>query len=85
MKTAWTWSPQARSQLRSIDPENAMRILLALTRLAETGAGKVKALQGPLAGVMRLRVGPWRVRYRYMEPGRALVLAVEKRGDAYRN
>jgi mRNA-degrading endonuclease RelE of RelBE toxin-antitoxin system len=34
---------------------------------------------------MRLRVGPWRVRYRYMEPGRALVLAVEKRGDAYRN
>jgi hypothetical protein len=25
------------------------------------------------------------VRYRYMEPGRALVLAVEKRGDAYRN
>jgi mRNA interferase RelE/StbE len=85
VKTTWTWSPQARAQLRGIDSENAMRILLALTRLAETGAGKVKALQGPLAGVMRLRVGPWRVRYRYMEPGRALVLAVEKRGDAYRN
>ena len=62
-----------------------MRILLALTRLAETGAGNAKALQGPLAGVMRLRVGPWRVRYQYIEPGRALVLAVEKRGDAYRN
>ena len=62
-----------------------MRILLALTRLAEIGGGKVKALAGPLAGVMRLRVGPWRVRYRYMEAGRALVLAVEKRGDAYRN
>lgn len=58
MKTAWTWSPQARAQLRSIDPENAMRILLALTRLAETGAGNAKALQGPLAGVTRLRVGP---------------------------
>jgi mRNA-degrading endonuclease RelE of RelBE toxin-antitoxin system len=62
-----------------------MRTLLALTRLAETGAGNAKALEGPLAGVMRLRVGPWRVRYRYIEPGRALVLAVEKRGDAYRN
>ena len=62
-----------------------MRTLLALTRLAETGAGQVKALRGPLASVMRLRVGPWRVRYRYIEPGRALVLAVEKRGDAYRN
>ena len=85
MKTAWTWSPQARAQLRSIDPENAMRILRALTKLAETGAGDVKVLQGPLAGVMRIRVGPWRVRYRCMEPGRTLVLAVEKRGDAYRN
>ena len=80
MKTTWAWSPQARTQLRGIDPENAMRILLALTRLAETGDGNVKALQGPLIGVMRLRM-----RYRYMEPGRALVLAVEKRGDAYRN
>jgi mRNA-degrading endonuclease RelE of RelBE toxin-antitoxin system len=62
-----------------------MRILLALTRLAETGVGNVKALEGPLAGVIRLRVGPWRARYRYIEPGRALVLAVENRGDAYRN
>jgi hypothetical protein len=34
MKTIWTWSPEARTQLRNIDPENAMRILLALTRLA---------------------------------------------------
>jgi len=83
VKTAWTWSPQARAQLRGIDPENGMRILQA--RLAETGGGNVKALEGPLAVVMRLRVGPWRVRYRYIEPGRALVLAVEKRGDAYRN
>jgi hypothetical protein len=62
-----------------------MRILLALTRLVETGTGDVKALEWPLAGVMRLCVGPWRVRFRYIEPGRALVLAVEKRGDAYRN
>jgi mRNA-degrading endonuclease RelE of RelBE toxin-antitoxin system len=62
-----------------------MRILLASTRLAETGAGNIKALDGPLAAVMRLRVGPWRVRYRYIEPRRALVLAVEKRSDAYRN
>jgi hypothetical protein len=50
-----------------------MRILRALTKLAETGAGNVKVLQGPLAGVTRLRVGPWRVRYRYIEPGRALL------------
>jgi len=85
MKTIWTWSPEARTQLRNIDPENAMRILLALTRLADTGAGNVKRLQGSLAGTLRLRVGPWRIRYRYTEPGRPLVLAIEKRGDAYRD
>jgi len=36
-----------------------MRILVALTRLAGGDAGKVKGgCHGPLAGVMRLRVGP---------------------------
>jgi hypothetical protein len=57
VKTARTWSPQASAQLRGTDPENAMRILLALTKLAETGDGNVKVLQGSLAGVTRLRVG----------------------------
>ena len=85
MKTIWSWSPQARAELRGLDRENAMRILTALTRLAEFGVGDVKQLQGPLSGTLRLRVGPWRVRYRYAEGGRGLVLAVEKRGDAYRD
>jgi mRNA-degrading endonuclease RelE of RelBE toxin-antitoxin system len=62
-----------------------MRILMALTRLGETGAGDIKQLHGPFEGTMRLRVGPWRVRYRYAEPGRPLILAVEKRGEAYRH
>lgn len=62
-----------------------MRILMALTRLAETGEGDVKQLQGSPAGVLRLRVGPWRVRYRYLETQHHLVLGVEKRGDAYRH
>jgi mRNA-degrading endonuclease RelE of RelBE toxin-antitoxin system len=62
-----------------------MRILLALTKLAETGDGDVKQLQGSPTGTLRLRVGPWRVRYRYLEPRHHLVLAVEKRGDAYRH
>ena len=62
-----------------------MRILMALTRLGETGAGDIKQLHGPFQGTMRLRVGQWRIRYRYAEPGRPFILAVEKRGEAYRH
>jgi len=37
-------------------------------------AGNVKIQQGAAGGRHALRVGPWRVRYRHIEPGRALVL-----------
>jgi hypothetical protein len=36
----------ARSDLRRIDREQAMKILLALTRYANTGEGDVKQLKG---------------------------------------
>ena len=38
-----------------------MRILLALTHMAQAGEGDVKALRGPYAGTYRLRIGKWRV------------------------
>ena len=38
-----------------------MRILTALHRLAETGQGDVKALEGEFADLKRLRVGDYRV------------------------
>jgi hypothetical protein len=41
-----------------------MRILLAMTRYAETGEGDVKALEGKFTGAHRLRIGDWRVRFR---------------------
>jgi mRNA interferase RelE/StbE len=59
-----------------------MRILLALTRYAETGEGDVKALEGRFTGTHRLRVGSWRVRFRRVQ-GTIHVLAVENRGEAY--
>jgi hypothetical protein len=56
-----------------------MRVLLALTRFAETG---VKALDGKFTAAHGLRVGDWRVRFRRV-PGRTIhVLAVENRGEA---
>lgn len=79
------WDPTARVQLRAIDRQTALHILQALNRYASTGEGDVKALHGPLAGTLRLRVGPYRIQFRFIE-GRAIrVLAVEKRGDAYRD
>jgi len=60
-----------------------MRILLAMTRYAETGEGDIKALEGKFTGAHRLRVGDWRVRFRLVQGGVIHVLAVENRGEAY--
>jgi len=60
-----------------------MRILVALTRYAETGEGDVRALEGKFTGAHRLRVGDWRVRFRRVQGGTIHVLAVENRGEAY--
>lgn len=40
------WPPAAQADVRRIDRVNAMRILTALHRFAETGAGDIKKLQG---------------------------------------
>ena len=83
MKLGFVWVSSARAELRRLDRENAMRILLALTRYADTGEGDVKALEGKFTGAHRLRVGDWRVRFKRMQGGVILVLAVENRGQAY--
>lgn len=70
-------------ELRRVDRETAMRILLALTRFGRTGIGDVKALEGGLSGTFRLRVGDWRIRFKRLADGAIRVLAVENRGQAY--
>ena len=57
----FVWPESVRSELRSIDRESAMRILLGLTRYGESGEGDVKALSGEWEGCFRLRVGDFRV------------------------
>ena len=54
MKT-FIWEPAARADLRRLDRETAMRILLTLTRYGETGEGDVKKL-ADREGLHRLRV-----------------------------
>lgn len=82
-KLHFVWASSARAELRKIEREMAMRILLALTRYLETGEGDVKALEGKFSGAHRLRVGDWRVRFRGVPGGTIHVLAVENRGEAY--
>lgn len=83
MKLHFVWARSARAELRAIERDTAMRILLALTRFAETGEGDVKALEEKFSGAHRLRVGDWRVRFRRVRGGAIHVLAVENRGEAY--
>ncbi len=56
------FSEQAKADIRAIPQQTAMQILAAIHRLAETGAGRVKTLQGQ-GGEKRLRVGDFRVRF----------------------
>jgi mRNA-degrading endonuclease RelE of RelBE toxin-antitoxin system len=72
----------ARADLRRIDREQAMNILLALTRFGNTGEGDVKQLKG--SKDFRLRVGDYRVRMRVSKDGRIRIAQVKHRREAYR-
>jgi mRNA interferase RelE/StbE len=76
-------TPQAKTDVRRIDRETAMRILAALDRFARTGEGDIKKLQGD-SGELRLRVGDYRVRFNEEPPGTILVHSVLHRSEAYR-
>jgi mRNA interferase RelE/StbE len=79
---AIAWSDRARTDVRKLDRETAMRIFAALHRLAETGEGDVRKLAGE-SGELRLRVGDWRVRF--TDDSKTLnIYAVLHRKEAYR-
>jgi mRNA interferase RelE/StbE len=83
---SWTvvLTASAQRDLRRLDRPVAGRILDALARLANTGQGDVTRLQG-ISDEWRLRVGDWRIRFRYDHPTRTLeVLRILPRGQAYR-
>ena len=55
------FAPNVPAEVRAIERETALRILVALHRYAETGEGDVKRLSGEFEGLLRLRVGNYRV------------------------
>jgi len=78
----FVWDPAARSDLRRLDRDTAMRILLTLTRYGETGEGDVKALTDR-EGLYRLRVGKWRVLFDLDDPLEVRIHGIDNRGQAY--
>jgi mRNA interferase RelE/StbE len=55
------FEPNVPSEIRVIAQQSALSILKALHRYADTGQGTVTRLSGEYAGLLRLRVGNYRV------------------------
>jgi mRNA interferase RelE/StbE len=77
-----TWSEGARTDVRRVDRETAMRILTALHRFAETGEGDVKKLTAK-TGELRLRVGDYRIRFTEDPDDTLRIHSVLHRKEAY--
>lgn len=82
------WTRQARSDIKRLSKQDAGRVRRPVERLAVSGQGDVERLKGSRSPLYRLRVGDWRVRYRYEEVGTEeegiSVTRVLHRREAYR-
>ena len=75
--------PNVPAEIRAIDKRNAMKILEAIHGYAATAAGDVKTLSGQFEGLLRLRVGNYRVLFD--ETAEAVTIhRVGERGKVYR-
>ncbi len=81
------WSRQARTDLKRLSKKDSERVRRAVLRLAVSEYGDVEHLKGFAAPLYRLRVGDWRVTFRYEDIGtKEGCLSVERihRREAYR-
>ena len=80
------WTRPALHDLRRLDRQVQERVRAAVRRLAETERGDVTRLTGEGPPQWRLRVGDWRVRFRFdYETNILWVQRVLPRGRAYRD
>lgn len=77
------WLDDARSDIRALEREIAMRVFDSVLQFSRTGNGNVAALHGELSGAARLRVGDYRVLFR-LTGGAMRIFAVRHRSEAYR-
>lgn len=77
------WSARARKDFEDLDRAVSRRVQAAIERLAE-GEGNVRRLTDIDPPTFRLRVGDWRVIFRY-ERSTILVMRIQPRDKAYRS
>ena len=77
------FTPEARTQLRAIDRAVALRILESIAHFGEAHSGDAEPMRGEWPGCYRLRVGEYRVIFRYIEAGLE-ILTVGHRSDVYK-
>jgi mRNA-degrading endonuclease RelE of RelBE toxin-antitoxin system len=82
-RIAIIWSPEARTELRSIDRETAVQILHCVDRYLADRAGDVKKLKPPLSG-FRLCCGDYRVFFDHGGESVIEITGVKNRREAYR-
>jgi mRNA-degrading endonuclease RelE of RelBE toxin-antitoxin system len=75
--------PAVAKQFQRLDRADVDRIAVAIRKLAETGIGDVKPLQGEFKGQFRLRVGHWRILFFFEAPDWLVVSNVDTRGQSY--
>ena len=73
---------EAQTQLRAIDRATALRILETIARFGAGGLGDVEPMRGEWQGCYRLRVGDYRVIFRYVDDGLE-ILTVGHRSEVY--
>lgn len=82
------YSKNALKFLNKLDKKSVARIVAGIEGLTQTPpAGDIKVMQGRTDGSMRLRIGTWRVIYRYGEENQLtilLVMDIGNRGDIYK-
>jgi mRNA interferase RelE/StbE len=76
------WTEPAKADVRRLDRETAMRILAALHRFVESGAGDVKSLKGKEE--LRLRIGDYRLFFICPDADTVEIRGVIHRKEAYR-
>lgn len=79
------WTRPALKDIEALDAGTARRVHAALIRLAATQRGDYRKITASTPTTWRLRVGPLRVRFRYIpNDNQILVLRVLPRSSAYR-
>lgn len=76
-----SYSKSAVKAIEALDRPTKQRIRAAIEGLPE---GDVKVMQGFQDGRQRLRVGKYRVIYRYVQENQLEIMNIGSRGDIYK-